>query len=210
MNLTVLKVLQLLFASACSVWALHIINIFSFIPYLSAEHAFDIGITTYFTFFNIICDCIVNRAQNCMCSKLIVTLYANDDGESIENSPHIRFRKDGLAEAYLKVQVFGKKVHFKGAQLMLPAYRCITMQPGKKMHGVDCDNEGNIIVNLDTIFSNGKEKADNKIIVPISFAKEPDSGERSIELIPELRKASAITPFRIRYIHNNMILIIKE
>ena len=87
----------------------------------------------------------------------------------------------------------------------------MTMQVSPKHREAFIDSEGNLVVNLDAMFSGGKEKYRNEITIHISFIKEVDFSKRDLELKPVLRtKTKDKSPFWIQYNYNTSRLIEKE
>ncbi len=211
MRNTIFKALQLLPVSLLSVWFANNINVFSFFSFVPEEHVMDVGLTTYFTIFGLLCDQLILEIKNNFKSELTVIMSVKGIEESIDSIPKIIFNKKGLAEADLRIQVYGKKKHFINAQLQIPAYNFATMQVSPKSRETFIDGEGNLIVNLEGLFSGGQEKYRNEITINIVFIEELEFSKRDIEIKPVLRRTSKHgSIYRISYKCNSARLIEKE
>lgn len=211
MRSVTLKILQLLAVSLLSLLLLNKINIFSFLSFVPEDYVLDVGITVYFTVFGLIFDQLIVFIKNKWLSELTAIISVRGAVQSIESVPKICFNKEGLAEADLTIQVYGKKERFVNVQLFIPVYQCMTMQVSPKHREAFIDSEGNLVVNLDAMFSGGKEKYRNEITIHISFIKEVDFSKRDLELKPVLRtKTKDKSPFWIQYNYNTSRLIEKE
>lgn len=211
MKSMVLSVLRVLAIPVFSLWLLNKINIFSYLSFVPKDNAFDIGITIYFAFFSLVIDQLIEHVKNNLISELTAVISVKNIEKSIENTPIIYFSEDGLAEAELAIKVNGKKKHFMNTQLLIPAYKFATMQLSPKSRDAYIDSDGNLIIDLDEMFSEGKEKYRNEVTIHISFIKEPYFSKRDAEVKPEFKRKSKNGMFCwINFACNTARLMVKE
>lgn len=202
-----LKFVKPIIVALVGVYLTNKFNIFSFISFIPADKTFDVCITAYFAFLEILSEFILEVIRTRFLSELSVILSLNNNEVSIDSTPIIRFNSSDLAEATITIQINGRKKHFKNLKLILSSVNFATMQASINNRETSVDNNGNYIIDLERIFGTTDMRTVITSSFRVNFVKEPIEGERVIEMVPEIKNSFPLNihPL-IFYRHNKAIL----
>ena len=173
--------------SVVSVFFAKVFNIFDYISFIPPDRSFDICITTYFSILEILNGLISEKIYSKFLSELIVIFSTRNTAITIDSTPIIRFNSEDLAEAIITVQISGRKQHFTNSILFIPNVNFATMQASVHSREEYVDIGGNYIIDLEKIFGESNARTCTACSFKVAFIKEPLDGERTIEIMPELR-----------------------
>lgn len=201
----ILKLIKPFFIALIGVCMANSLNVFDYISLVPSNNAFDLCITVYFAILDIFSDIIIKAVQANYVSRISVILSQNNTEITIVSNPVITFNRSDLAEATMSIKITGRKKHFANSQIILSNVNFATMQANSNNREVSIDNNGNYVVDLEKMFGTTDMRTTIESSFRISFVKEPVDGERSCEIIPELKKKNLRCSW-ICYKSNKLVL----
>ena len=107
------KIIAPILSAIIGVLAANKLNIFSFLPFVPDEYAYEICITAYFAVADIIIDAftngILNFIKNRFISELEVVISQQGTNINIGTDTFLEFNNDDLTEANVLVKIKGRK-----------------------------------------------------------------------------------------------------
>ena len=186
------KIIAPILSAIIGVLAANKLNIFSFLPFVPDEYAYEICITAYFAVADIIIDAftngILNFIKNRFISELEVVISQQGTNINIGTDTFLEFNNDDLTEANVLVKIKVKKPAFAEIQ---NTYR----RPEATV------NRDNYCIKLESLFGNS-DIIDSSQTFKIAMIQDPVDGDTSVILSPELSKKK----FGLVYKHNNVHL----
>lgn len=198
------KIIAPILSAIIGVLAANKLNIFSFLPFVPDEYAYEICITAYFAVMHIIIDAftngILNFIKNRFISELEVVISQQGTNINIGTDTFLEFNNDDLTEANVLVKIKGRKNHFKNIDLIIkkPAFAEIQNTYRRPEATVNRDN---YCIKLESLFGNS-DIIDSSQTFKIAMIQDPVDGDTSVILSPELSKKK----FGLVYKHNNVHL----
>ena len=159
------------------------VNILAYIPFVPQDKAFMLCIPLYVGMLDFLLSELIDSIQTKYISQIDVFFSCNGVENGINGMPVIQFNEENLAEVEVTIKIFGRKADFKSKKLLINYIDFATMQlSGKNQHIASIDNEGNLIIDLETIFGGVTEKTHATTSFVVSFIQEPVDGVREIEM----------------------------
>ncbi len=186
----IFKFLIPILVSVLGVYLANQCNIFDYISFIPKDKSFDICISTYFIILDIFIVSFIEFIEEEYMSELKVTISKSNTVPEISSTPIIEFNAMDLAEAIVNVEITGRKKNFLNSTIVFSNVNFATMQASVKEKGSSVDSDGNYIINLEEIFGASDMRIATSATFKISLVKEPIEGERTIEMIPELKKGT--------------------
>lgn len=145
------ELLTAVVGAALGILMAHWINPFAWVPIVPEDSAYDICITVYFAITNIFLDRLVDSLVENWLARISIIISTPSASISVESEPIIDLDANGLGNLCVKVDVHGKKEHFVGSKIIIPALGLATIQPTFARKGVLMDDDGNNIIEIDSI-----------------------------------------------------------
>lgn len=204
-----LKILRPVLVALLGVYLANTINIFNYISFIPKDKTFDICIATYFTIFEILIEFLLEHLRKKFMSEISVVFSINNTEKSIYSTPIIEFNKEDLAEMTITIQIEGRKKHFMNSIIVLPNVGFATIQKNIHSKETSVDANGNYSIDLEKLFGSTHMKTIISSSFRVTFVKEPIDGERTIELLPELKSKISFRPL-VTFKHNKVLIKVEE
>ena len=112
------KLVTPIISAIIGIYATNTFNVFALLPFVPDEHLFDICITVYFAIADIIieliAELITKSVKNFFTSELEVIMGVPGANTNLTSNAIMTFNSQSLAEDIIKVNIRGRKKHFKG------------------------------------------------------------------------------------------------
>lgn len=139
-------------------WAISSYNIFDHTPYLNEkEKAFDIALIIYGSMGVL----LVNRIWFFICNwrKSIQVSFGIKDVDTDKGAnPGIVVRMDSYKTATIRIEIDRSKYGTVGKKIVVNKLNYITMQLPRKCKEAYIDEQGNLIIEIDKLFTDQEEK----------------------------------------------------
>ena len=214
MKKIIFKIISFLYKIAAPVLSviigLKLVNTFNIFQVFNlvqdAEKAADICMTAYFPAVDIILQQALEYIKQTLFSPQKIQATFSKPGDLIQNTsdPDLLLRTDNLCEVRLTIAIHAKKKVCKGLKIIVESINFATMQLPRARAGINIDSQGNIIIDLESMFGN-QEIANTTQTFKILFSREPVDGCRS-DVRPKLNKE----PVWITFNTNKLIVRTEE
>ena len=181
------KLVTPIISAIIGIYATNTFNVFALLPFVPDEHLFDICITVYFAIADIIieliAELITKSVKNFFTSELEVIMGVPGANTNLTSNAIMTFNSQSLAEAIIKVNIRGRKKHFKGVELVIKKPAFAEMQAVSSRREVYVDDEYH--VNLEALFGNG-DRIESKQEFRIALIQDAVDGNTEATIYPEL------------------------
>lgn len=213
MRKSILNILKPIIAAIISLLALYKLNVFDYLTFIPNEYRYEVGITVYFAFFEILIETIFDCIGAKLFSNLDIVISSKNTFGDLTSTPQIDFNSMQIAEMFVKISATGTKKQFAATAIKIPCPSFVTMQVNEQNAAAVIDPDGDCIINLQRLFGNIYERTQIDCEFIISFIREPVSNAGNVKVRPIIvssKKVTLISKLIIRYKTNSFILNLKE
>lgn len=171
-------------------------NPFAWLSFVPAYSVYDICITVYFAIADIFINSLVDYLSKRR-AEISVVISASGTTVSEESNPMIELNDSGIANLCIKVNVCGKKKHFAGTRIIIPALGLATIQPSYTHQGVVVDELGNYIIKFEELLGQS-EIVEFSREFRLALIREPSGEAQSERICPQ------ITPQKLKVMFNRV------
>lgn len=183
-------------------------NLFSMLPFVPEESAFEICITVYFAITDLLISELISFAKRRIgkIRSQVEVLVSMPQAEAALNThPTILFNREGTSEMWVYVHMTGKKKHFKDIKISICDVGFITLQPSVRTQGVSIAENGDYIIDLYAITGNASIIEVSQRFRIVMQENIPD-GSRTMLLKPNISNQN----LWIKYICNYATIKVEE
>lgn len=184
-------------------------NVFSTMSFIPEDKLFDVALPLYVGALELVCHIFFTLLKT-QKSSIKITFFCRGNSQELGVNPTIFFNKENLAEIYLSITLSGKKRAFQGKKIRIPAIDFASMQPGKKIKYVTLDDNGNLNIDLQSLFGEVNKTSESSIDISIAYIQEEYYDNREIDISPQFIGRRLYCFGYVQYEHNQYRIQIKS
>lgn len=195
-----LKLITPIVSVIIGIWAANKFNIFSILPFVPVDYAYEVCITAYFAIADIIIEQLkeffLGFIKDRFYSDIEVIIFQPNTEANIISNPTLVFNNEDITEASISVRVRGCKKHFEGAEIQLNNPAFADIQSNYKRNEVRVDNES-YYINVEALFGSNESTSFTQCF-RIVLAQLPVDGDSIAKLEPQIKNKH----WNVVYKHN--------